>query len=152
MKRILVLCTGNSCRSQMAEGWLRYYSGDAAEIYSAGIESHGLNPYAVKVMMDAVIDISGHRSKKVDDLPVMDFDYIITVCDSARENCPFFPGDATRFHHSFPDPATATGTEEEILEVFAGVRDLIEDFCFDFVNDHIRPLIPGDFSSFYEKN
>lgn len=130
----------------MAEGWLRYYSGDAAEVYSAGIEAHGLNKYAVKVMMDAIIDISGHQSKTVDDLPVKEFDYIITVCDSARENCPWFPGNATRLHQSFPDPAKATGTEEEILAVFAEVRDSIEDFCFDFVNENIRPLIPGNFS------
>jgi len=131
----------------MAEGWLRYYSGDAAVVYSAGIEAHGLNRYAIKVMMDAVIDISGHRSKTVEDLPEMEFDYIITVCDSAKENCPYFPGNAVRIHHSFPDPASGTGTEEEILELFAEVRDSIEDFCFDFVNENIRPLIPGDLDS-----
>lgn len=147
MKRILVLCTGNSCRSQMAEGWLRYYAGDSAEVFSAGIEAHGLNKYAVKVMMDAVIDISGHKSKNIDELGVKEFDYIITVCDSAKENCPYFPGEAVRIHHSFPDPAAATGSEEEILEQFAAVRDSIEDFCFDFVNENIRPLIPDDLRS-----
>jgi arsenate reductase len=132
----------------MAEGWLRYYSGSAAEVYSAGIEAHGLNPNAVKVMMDAVIDISRYKSKTVDELPEKQFDYIITVCDNAKDNCPWFPGEATRIHHSFPDPAKATGTEEEVLAVFAEVRDSIEDFCFDFVNEHIRRLIPGDFNSF----
>ena len=147
MKRILVLCTGNSCRSQMAEGWLKYYAGTEAEVYSAGIEAHGLNMFAVKVMMDAVIDISGYQSKRTDELPVKEFDFIITVCDSAKENCPYFPGKAIRIHHSFPDPATASGTEEEILKVFAGVRDQIEDFCFDFVNENIRNLIPEDFST-----
>jgi arsenate reductase len=131
----------------MAEGWIKYYSGDQAEVYSAGIESHGLNKYAVKVMMDAVIDISGYKSKLVDELPFNEFDYIITVCDNANENCPFFPGKGVRIHHSFPDPATATGTEEEILAVFAGVRDMIEDFCFDFVNENIRMLIPDDLLS-----
>ena len=145
MKRVLVLCTGNSCRSQMAEGWLKYYSGDQAEIYSAGIESHGLNPFAVKVMMDAVIDISANKSKTVDELPVKEFDYIITVCDHAKENCPWFPGDAIRIHKSFPDPAKAEGSEEEILKKFAEVRDSIEDFCFDFVNENIRKLIPDNY-------
>lgn len=141
---ILVLCTGNSCRSQMAEGWIRYYAGDAANVWSAGVEAHGLNPYAVRSMMDAVIDISGHKSKTVDDLPDVDFNYIITVCDNAREACPYIPGVAVRLHHSFPDPAGAGGTEEEIMRVFDSVRDEIEDFAFDFVHNNIRPLIPDD--------
>jgi len=141
---ILILCTGNSCRSQMAEGWIRYYAGDAAEVWSAGIEAHGLNMYAVKSMMDAVIDISRHKSKTIDELPHKEFDYIITVCDNAREACPYFPGNAVRIHHSFPDPAKATGSEEEKTQVFNKVRDEIEDFAFNFVHNNIRPLIPGD--------
>ncbi len=141
---ILVLCTGNSCRSQMAEGWIRYYAGDAANVWSAGVEAHGLNPFAVRSMMDAVIDISGHKSKTVDELPEADFDYIITVCDNAREACPYIPGEAVRLHHSFPDPARAEGTDEEKMRVFNSVRDEIEDFAFDFVHTNIRPLIPDD--------
>lgn len=141
---ILILCTGNSCRSQMAEGWIRYYAGDAASVWSAGTEAHGLNMYAVKSMMDAVIDISKYKSKTIDELPEREFDYIITVCDKARETCPVFPGEAIRIHHSFEDPALATGTEEEIMKVFNKVRDEIEDFAFDFVHNNIRSLIPPD--------
>ena len=89
MKNVLVLCTGNSCRSQMAEGWIRYYAGDEANVYSAGIEAHGLNNYAVKVMTDALIDISKYKSKTINDLPDIEFDYIITVCDNAKNKCPF---------------------------------------------------------------
>jgi len=142
--KVLILCTGNSCRSQMAEGWIRYYAGDSALVWSAGIEAHGLNKYAVKSMMDAVIDISGHKSKTTDELEEKEFDFIITVCDNAKEACPYFPGNAVRIHHSFPDPALASGSEEEILKVFATVRDEIEDFAFDFVHNNIRPLIPED--------
>ncbi len=146
MKKIevLVLCTGNSCRSQMAEGWIRYYAGDSALVWSAGLESHGLNKYAVKSMMEAVIDISAQKSKTTEELDQKDFDFIITVCDNAREKCPYFPGNAVRIHHSFPDPALATGTEEEIMRTFNSVRDEIEDFAFDFVHNNIRPLIPED--------
>ena len=144
MKKILVLCTGNSCRSQMAEGWMRYYSGDAADVYSAGIEAHGLNKNAVRSMADAMIDISAYKSKTTSELPDVEFDYIITVCDNARENCPNFPGNAIRLHRSFPDPAAFTGTEEETFRKFNEIRDQIEDFCFDFVHSNIRPLIPGD--------
>ena len=128
----------------MAEGWIRYYSGDEANVFSAGIEAHGLNGYAVKVMADAFIDISKHISKKVDDLPGIEFDYIITVCDNAKEKCPFFPGKGLKLHESFPDPALFKGTDEEIIQQFSELRDLIEDFCFDFVHTHIRPLIPDD--------
>lgn len=128
----------------MAEGWIRYYSGDEAGVYSAGIEAHGLNSYAVKVMADAVIDISKQKSKSVDDLPQIEFDYIITVCDNAKEKCPFFPGKGLKLHKSFPDPALFKGTEEEITKQFSDLRDLIEDFCFDFVHTYIRPLIPDD--------
>jgi arsenate reductase (thioredoxin) len=141
-KKVLILCTGNSCRSQMAEGWIRYYAGDAADVYSAGTEAHGLNKYAVKSMMDAVLDISHQKSKTVDELPQISFDYVITICDELKEACPYFPGGGEQIHYSFPDPARATGTEEEILKVFNAVRDDIEDFAFDFVHNKIRCLIP----------
>ncbi len=133
MTRILILCTGNSCRSQMAEGWFRHFTGDRAEIYSAGVEAHGLNPRAVKVMEEVGIDISGQTSNLVDDYRDIEFDTIITVCDSARERCPWFPSSGERIHHSFPDPADAVGTEEEILEVFRSVRDKIRDYVREFV-------------------
>jgi arsenate reductase (thioredoxin) len=144
MKNVLVLCTGNSCRSQMAEGWIRYYAGNEANVFSAGIEAHGLNTYAVKVMKDAVIDISKQKSKTVNDLPDVGYDYIITVCDYANQKCPVFPGKGLRLHRSFPDPGAFKGTEEEIFKQFSDLRDLIEDYCFDFVHTYIRQLIPDD--------
>jgi arsenate reductase (thioredoxin) len=128
----------------MAEGWIRYYAGDEVNVYSAGVEAHGLNQNAVKVMADAVIDISKHKSKTISDLPDTVFDYIITVCDNAREKCPYIPGKAVRLHKSFPDPASFKGSDEEVLKLFADLRDQIEDYCFDFVHSHIRPLIPDD--------
>ncbi|HUS87294.1 MAG TPA: arsenate reductase ArsC [Bacteroidales bacterium] len=148
MKKVLIVCSGNSSRSQMAEGWVRYYGGDQVEVFSAGIAPRDLDLNAVRVMMDSVIDISGHTSKGINQLSEKNFDYIITLCDKARENCPDFPGSAIRLHHSFPDPAIAEGTEEDKLKIFAGVRDMIEDFAFDFVNENIRGLIPHDPVSF----
>jgi arsenate reductase (thioredoxin) len=132
----------------MAEGWIRYYAGDSANVYSAGIEAHGLNSRAVKVMMDAIIDISDYKSKTINELPAINFDYIITVCDNAREKCPYIPGSAFRLHHSFPDPAKFEGSEESVMEAFTDLRDEIEDYCFDFVNTYIRPLIPGDIDNY----
>src|ERR1035437_6752363 len=132
MKNVLILCTGNSCRSQMAEGWIRYYSGDEANVFSAGMEAHGLNSYAVKVMADALIDISKHISKTVDDLPSIEFDYIITVCDNAKEKCPFFPGKGLKLHKSFPDPALFKGTGEEIIKQFFQMKDENKEFFFVF--------------------
>lgn len=137
MKHILVLCTGNSCRSQMAEGWLRYFAGDGAVVASAGVEAHGLNPRAVAVMAEAGIDLSSHTSDTVDKYLGQEFDYLITVCDNAKERCPFFPSSAEKLHYSFPDPAKATGTEEEILQEFRRVRDLIRDFCERFVRERL---------------
>jgi arsenate reductase (thioredoxin) len=148
MKNVLVLCTGNSCRSQIAEAWIRYYAGDEAKVYSAGIEAHGLNSNAVKVMADAVIDISKYKSKTTSELKDIEFDYIITLCDDAREKCPFFPGKAIRLHKSFPDPKSFKGSDEEILKSFADLRDEIEDYCFDFVHSYIRLLIPDDLDAF----
>jgi len=138
MKHILVLCTGNSCRSQMAEGWLRLFVKGAAVVTSAGIEAHGVNPRAIAVMREAGVDISGHTSKTVDSLSPGSFDYVITVCDNARERCPYFPAATKTIHHDFADPAKAAGSDEEVLNVFRSVRDQIKLFCQEFVNQHLR--------------
>ncbi len=132
MKNILVLCTGNSCRSQMAEGYLREFSGIHAQVQSAGIEAHGVNPRAIRVMKEDGVDISSQTSKTVDELKETSFDYVITVCDNANERCPVFPSTAKKFHHNFPDPAKAKGTEEEILNEFRKVRDRIKLWCLEF--------------------
>src|SRR5579871_6216114 len=126
MKNILVLCTGNSCRSQMAEGYLRFFAGEKANVYSAGIETHGVNPKAVQVMAEDDIDISKHTSNNVDEYVDIPFDYVITVCDNAKENCPYFPTKAQRFHQNFPDPAKAVGNEGEVMDEFRRVRDMIK--------------------------
>jgi len=129
--KILFLCTGNSCRSQMAEGWARHLKTDVIEPYSAGIETHGLNPQAVKVMAEAGVDISGQRSKHVDEVKSIPFDYVVTVCDNANETCPFFPGKVKRFHVSFEDPprlAKTAGSEEQALGHYRRVRDEIRRF------------------------
>ena len=137
MKNILVLCTGNSCRSQLAEGYLRHFAEGKANIYSAGIETHGVNPKAVQVMAEDHINISSHTSNHVDEYLAIPFDALITVCDNANEACPYFPGKVVRFHHNFPDPAKATGTDEEIMDEFRRVRDLIKVYSEDFVNKYI---------------
>ena len=126
-KKILVLCTGNSCRSQMAEGYIKHLAGDRFEVTSAGLEPSVVNPKAIQVMQNDGVDISHHISKDVNQFVGQKFDFIITVCDNAKERCPFFPGQAERIHWSFEDPAAATGTEEEILVVFRKVRDQIRD-------------------------
>ena len=138
MKNILVLCTGNSCRSQIAEGYLRHYAGENANVYSAGVETHGVNLRAISIMKEVGIDISNHTSNHVDEYANIDFDFIITVCDNAKERCPYFPSKAERFHYNFPDPAKATGTEEEILNEFRRVRLLIADYCKDFVSSNLN--------------
>ena len=137
MKKILVLCTGNSCRSQIAEGFLRFYAGDKAEVYSAGVETHGVNPRAIATMNEAGIDISNHTSNNIDEYRSIPFDYVITVCDNAKERCPYFPTKALKFHHNFPDPAKATGTENEILESFRTVREMIKMYCEEFVRTNL---------------
>jgi arsenate reductase (thioredoxin) len=131
MLKVLFLCTGNSCRSQMAEGWVRHLKGNQIEPYSAGLEAHGLNPDAVRVMAEAGVDISGQRSKRLDELRNVHFDYIVTVCDHAHESCPVFPGGAKAIHVGFDDPprlAAAAKTEEERLAVYRRVRDDIRAF------------------------
>ena len=135
-KNILVLCTGNSCRSQIAEGYLRYYAGDNADVYSAGVETHGVNPRAIATMNEDGIDISNHTSNNIDEYRNVDFDFVITVCDNAKERCPYFPSKAKILHHNFPDPAKATGTDDEIMEQFRQVRQQIKDYCRQFVMDN----------------
>ena len=126
---VLFLCTGNSCRSQMAEGWARYLRGEVIEAYSAGIEKHGLNPYAVQVMAEAGVDISGQQSTLIEELPVRAFDYVVTLCGHAHETCPYFPGKL--LHHGFLDPpylAAQAKTEAERLDAYRLVRDQIRAF------------------------
>lgn len=125
--RILVLCTHNSDRSQMAEGFLRSLGGDRLEAYSAGLEPRGVNPNAFKVLNEIGIDITSQRSKNVGEFAGQRFDYVITVCDEAAENCPFFPGETTRLHWPFEDPSKFTGTDEHVLTQFRKVRDLIRN-------------------------
>jgi arsenate reductase len=137
VKNILILCTGNSCRSQIAEGWIRHFAKEKAQVYSAGIETHGVNPKAIATMKDAGIDISAHTSNHIDEYRNIPFDFMITVCDHANENCPYFPSNAKRFHHNFRDPAKMKGTDEEIWKAFAGTRDEIRDYCNEFVNTNI---------------
>lgn len=137
MKKILVLCTGNSCRSQIAEGYLRKFSDGKAEIYSAGIETHGVNPRAIAVMKEDDVNISGHSSNNIDEYKDVSFDYVITVCDNAREQCPVFPSTAKQFHQNFPDPARATGSEEEVMNAFRQVREQIKTYCRNFINEYI---------------
>src|SRR5687768_5690256 len=137
MKKVLVLCTGNSCRSQIAEGYLRYYAGDKAEVYSAGVETHGVNPKAISIMKEDDIDISAHTSNNIEEYRGIDFDYVITVCDHARERCPYFPSKAEKFHYNFPDPAKASGNEEEVMASFRSTRDMIKDYSRDFIAKHL---------------
>ena len=137
MKKVLVLCTGNSCRSQMAEGYLRHFAGNRAIIKSAGVETHGVNSKAVAIMNEDGIDISTHTSNHVDEYRSIEFDFIITVCDNAKERCPILPGKAIRLHRDFPDPAKETGSDEAIAGKFRTTRDLIKSFCRDFVSEHI---------------
>jgi len=133
-KRVLILCTGNSARSQMAEGLLRHDSGERFEVASAGTKASFVRPEAIAVMREAGIDITGHRSKHVDEFAGQQFDYVITVCDNARETCPVFFGKAEKLHHDFEDPAAATGSEEQRLAVFRRVRDQMRAYLWNFSN------------------
>jgi len=126
--KVLFLCTGNSARSQMAEAFLRHYAGDRFEVYSAGMEPKGINPYTVRVMEERGLSLDGHRSKPLTEyMSKMDFDYLIIVCSDADERCPFFPGMGQRMHWGFEDPAAFAGSEEEILAKFREVRDQIDE-------------------------
>ena len=134
MKNILVLCTGNSCRSQMVHGYLEKLQNGLANIYSAGIETHGLNPGAVAIMAEDGIDISRHTSNHVNEYIDVDLDFIITVCDHANENCPYIPSkNAKRFHHNFLDPSKVEGTAEEKHGAFLKVRNEIKEYCQKFI-------------------
>lgn len=134
---ILVLCTGNSCRSQMAEGYLKHFAKDNATIYSAGVETHGVNPRAIAIMKEDGIDISKHTSNNLEEYLDIHFDYILTVCDNAKERCPFFPGKAERLHYNFFDPSKVDGSEEEIHNAFTKTRNQIRAYCKDFVEKNI---------------
>lgn len=127
-KKVLFVCTQNSARSQMAEGLLRSIYGDKYDVYSAGTNPHQVNPYAIKVMEEIGVSMSSHRSKSIDEFKDSQFDRVITVCDSARENCPYFTGGKEYLHHSFPDPALARGSEEDVLKTFRVVRQQIIDW------------------------
>ena len=137
-KKILVLCTGNSCRSQIAEGYLRHFANGNAEVYSAGVETHGVNPKAIAIMQEDGIDISNHTSNNIDEYYDIDFDFVITVCDNAKERCPFFPTKAKKFHHNFSDPAKAKGTDQEINEQFREVRQQIKEYCERFIAENLK--------------
>lgn len=136
-KKIVILCTGNSCRSQIAEGYMRYFAGNKALVYSAGVETHGVNLKAISIMKEDGVDISNHTSNNIDEYTNIDFDYVITVCDNAKERCPFFPTKALKFHYNFPDPAKASGTDLEITEQFRNVRQLIKEYCKNFVEENL---------------
>ena len=133
-ERVLILCTGNSARSQMAEGLLRHLAGDEFEVASAGTIASFVRPQAIAVMAETGIDITSHRSKCLDEFRGTAFDYVITVCDNAAENCPVFPGAARRIHWSFDDPAEVQGSEEDILKVFRRVRDEIRSKLVGFID------------------
>lgn len=141
MKNILVLCTGNSCRSQIAHGYFEHFTdGRKIKVYSAGIVTHGVNPRAIATMKADGIDISQHTSNKVDEYENINFDYVLTVCDNANESCPIWVGKSNgatlrKFHHNFPDPPKFVGTEEEIVAEFARVRDMIKVYVQNFVNE-----------------
>ncbi|QJW89033.1 arsenate reductase ArsC [Spirosoma taeanense] len=137
MKQILVLCTGNSTRSQMAHGYLHHFAGNRAHILSAGVETHGLNPKAVQVMAEDGIDISHHTSNLVDEYAHLPIDYVITVCDNAREHCPVWIGQAHVTHQNFTDPSRAVGSAEEVMDTYRAVRDQIKQFCREFIQQHV---------------
>jgi len=130
--RVLILCTGNSARSQMAEGLLRHDAGQRFEVESAGTKPGAVRPEAITAMRELGIDIAGHRSKSVEEFDGQHFDYVITVCDSARETCPVFSGAAEKLHHSFEDPAALNGSEEERLALFRRVRDELRSYLAEF--------------------
>lgn len=133
-KRILILCTANSARSQMAEGLMRHDHGERFEVESAGTKATLVRPEAIAVMREIGVDISGHRSKEVEEFAGQSFDYVLTVCDNANESCPIFPGHGNRLHHNFEDPAAAQGREEERLASFRRVRDQIRAYLEEFVS------------------
>jgi arsenate reductase len=136
MKNVLILCTGNSCRSQIADGYLKKFGGEHFHVYSAGVETHGVNPMAIQTMAEDGVDISQHTSNNVNEYSDIPFDIILTVCDNAKERCPYFPSKAIRIHHNFEDPAKAKGTEEEVKLAFAQVRNEIQEYIKAFVEEY----------------
>ncbi len=137
MKHILVLCTGNSCRSQIAHGYFSHFlNSEKVQVYSAGVETHGVNPRAIETMLEEGIDISHHTSNHIDEYRDVEFDLVFTVCDHAKERCPFFPTKAMKIHFNFPDPAKAQGSEEEIKQQFREIRDQIKQYVLDIINEH----------------
>ncbi len=139
LPNILVLCTGNSCRSQLLHGYLQQLLAGRANVYSAGVETHGLNPRAVRVMAEDGVDIAHHTSNHVEEYATVPFAYVLTVCDHAHEVCPVFPATAQQLHHNFPDPAKATGSEGEIMRQFGAVRDQVKAYAQQFT----RKYFPG---------
>jgi arsenate reductase (thioredoxin) len=133
-KRILILCTGNAARSPMAEGLLRHDAGDRFEVFSGGTRPSQVRPEAIAVMREVGIDVSGHRPKHVDEFAGQRFDYVLTICDNAKESCPVFPGNAVTIHHNFEDPGAAPGSEAERMAQFRKVRDEIRDYLRTFAN------------------
>ena len=133
-----MLCTGNSCRSQIAHGYLEHFIDSInIKVYSAGVETHGVNPKAIATLKVDGIDISNHTSNNIEEYFSVDFDFVITVCDNAKERCPIFPTKAQKFHYNFPDPTKATGKNEEINEEFRRVRQLIKEYCEEFVKENL---------------
>jgi arsenate reductase (thioredoxin) len=138
MQNVLVLCTGNSCRSQIAHGYLeKYTDGRKVKVYSAGVETHGVNPKAIATMLEDGIDISQNTSNNIEEYFGIDFAFVITVCDNAKERCPYFPTKAIKLHYNFPDPAQAVGTEEVINAAFSTVREMIKVYCKKFVEENL---------------
>lgn len=137
MKNILVLCTGNSCRSQMAHGYLATFGKGKCTVYSAGIETHGVNPIAIKIMQEDDIDISHHTSNHIDEYRNIPFDFVITVCDHAKENCPYFPTNAKQIHRDFTDPSKIKGSEIEVLQAFRTTREEIKLFSQKFIAENL---------------
>jgi arsenate reductase len=140
---ILVLCTGNSCRSQLLHGYLQHYLGERATVHSAGVEVHGLNPRAVRVMAEDGLDIAHHTSNHVAEYAHVPFAYVLTVCDHAQEVCPVFPLSAQKLHHNFADPAKTTGSEAEIMQQFRAVRDEVKQYAQAFVGQHFAAAASG---------
>jgi arsenate reductase (thioredoxin) len=137
-KKILVLCTANSCRSQIAHGYLNFFGGNNVEVCSAGVQADGVNPRAVAVMKEDGVDISKHTSNHVDEYKNIEFDFVITVCDNAKESCPYVPAKIKILHHDFPDPAIAKGTEQQIMDQFRMTRDMIRRYTRDFIKEYVN--------------
>ena len=145
MKNILVLCTGNSCRSQIAHGYLQHFTDtQKVTIYSAGVETHGVNPKAIAIMKEDGIDISANTSNNITEYFGVDVDYIITVCDNAKERCPYFPSKAVKLHYNFPDPAKAIGSEEDVMAEFRRVRQLIKEYVINFIQTNLTETHPSN--------